>query len=153
MHGVIAHAVERDQTNGEIAKICSVSKSTVKRAASNLFHFGTTQLNRGKRGRQQTLNIFQEEWICDLMLGRHTLLADEVTWEFFDEWEFVITPRIVYDTLKRHGFTRKLLRRDDEQRSQILRNTWQWTMVLYRLCQLVFVDESAGLAESLYLNL
>jgi len=68
----------------------------------------------------------------------------EITWEFFDEWEIVITPRVVYDTLKRHGFTRKVLRRDAEQRSQILRNTWMGTMALYRPDQLVFVDESAA---------
>jgi len=142
---VIAQAVKRDdQTNSEVATECGVSESTVKRTASNLFHFRTDKPETSKRGRKRTLNAFHKEWILELLLGRPSLLAAEVTWEFFDEFDVVITPRVVFDTLKRRGFTRKVLRRDAAQRSQLLRNTWIGTMALYSPHQLVFVDESAA---------
>lgn len=130
-HGVIAHAIERARTASQIARIYGVSKPTVERASSNKYHFGTTRPKMDKRGRQRTLSTFQEEWICDLSLAKSGLYAAEVTWEIFDEWELVVTPRVVYDTWARAGFSRKVMRRDASQRSQLLQNTWQGTMASF----------------------
>lgn len=48
----------------------------------------------GKRGRKPTLDQTQEDWICDLMDGKSTKLLSEVTMDFWDEGDQVITEGI-----------------------------------------------------------
>lgn len=143
-HDTIAQALRRGIPMPTIAQSTCVSLKTVRRASTNAHHFGTTRPYRGTGGRRRTLSLTQEKWICEVMIAKPDLEATEVIWEFFDEYEYVISRKIVYSTLARYGFTKKVIRRDAAERSQLLRDTWRGTMALYRPDQLVFVDESAA---------
>jgi len=144
-HDIIAEAILRANLSAaQIARSCNVSVKTIQRASENLWHVGENRPQMGTRGRRRTINLDQEQWIIDFIVGRVTIIATEVIWEFFDEYDVVISPRIVYDTLHRRNFTKKVLRRTAAERSPSLRTTIQRTIALYRPDQLMFVDELAA---------
>ena len=112
-HELIAYLITQEGlTSLQIARKLDVSLSTIRRATSNLYYFGSTKYPTSKRGRKPTLSVFQEEWICDLMNNKPTYLLREVVQEFWDEWGIRVTEKIVSTALKKQGYQRAAVRRD-----------------------------------------
>ena len=128
-----------------IVSVEGVGKSTTYRIIDNLLAFGThTAPRMTKRGRPFAIFPAARIGLRAFIESKPWAYQDEMQYDLFDGFDLLVSQSTISKTLHSMKISRKSLRREALERSQICRDAYFLEVSKFTHDMLVFLDESAA---------
>jgi len=100
--------IDRGLSDKDIAFRLNISSNQVWKMKRNLRLYGTIAIQPTSiQGRPRLLTLAMEDALLQYFMDRPISYLDEAAWFIYDEFEVIISPRSIYDVLKRRKWSRK----------------------------------------------
>ena len=128
-----------------IAEEEGIGLTTIYRFQRNIDAFDTMYAPRtAARGKPRQLTHAQVEALLEYLLNKPDAYQEEQRYWLWDQFGIDISQSTISRALKKHGYTRKKLKKRASEQCPQLREAWMARLTAWRPDQLVFIDESAA---------